>query len=726
MFDGIAKLANNRAWFVAGFALAFMLVAGAFGGSVSAQLHQGGFTNPNSESEAASQALAAATGSRADRDVIALVKVGSITSGAASAEVQRVAGVIAADPAISSTTDFFMSHDPALVSKDGSETLVIGLFKRGADDDAIAASATRLETKFKSDPAVTLGGVGTTFAEVQANVQADLAKAESLAFPILFLLMLWVFRGVVAAALPLLVGGITVLGTFLGLRLVNAETPLSIFALNLATGLGLGLSIDYSLFMVSRFREELAGGASVNEAVAITVKTAGRTIFFSSLTVAAALAALMVFPLNFLFSMGVAGVIVVAIASTTALLVLPAVLRILGTRVNALAPRRWQRAESTSRGFWYSLSRSVMRRPIVFAVLSAAFLVALGAPFLSIKFSWVDATTLPSSVSAHVVDSAIKSNFPGQIGAPAVVVVKAPAADQAQVTALAADVRGVDGVEAVAPPKYEGHDVWRIDASLGNSPYDQPALNAVKGIRALPSSLTLQVSGLSASFLDLQKGLLNSLPIAAALVALTTLVILFLMTGSAILPIKSVLMNLLTMSATFGALVFVFQQGHLQSLLRFTSVGSLEQTQPVLLFALIFGLSTDYSVFLLSRIKEAHDSRLPNSESVALGLQRTGRIVTAAALLLSIAIGAFATSNIVFMKELGIGTVVGVLVDAFVVRALLVPALMGILGEWNWWAPGLLRRLHNRIGVSESPAARVRPPAAAALTPTSGTAASGR
>lgn len=726
MFDRIAKLANNRAWFVAGFALAFMLVAGAFGGSVSSQLHQGGFTNPNSESEAASQALAAATGSRADRDVIALVKVGSITSGAGSAEVRRVAGVIAADPAISATTDFFATHDPSLVSKDGSETLVVGLFKRGADDDAIAASATRLEAKFKSDPAVTLGGVGTTFAEVQANVQADLAKAESLAFPILFVLMLWVFRGVVAAALPLLVGGITVLGTFLGLRLVNVETPLSIFALNLATGLGLGLSIDYSLFMVSRFREELEGGASVNEAVSTTVKTAGRTIFFSSLTVAAALAALMVFPLNFLFSMGVAGVIVVAIASSTALLVLPAVLRILGTRVNALAPRRWQRAESTSRGFWYSLSRSVMRRPVVFAVLSAAFLIALGAPFLSIKFSWVDATTLPSSVSAHVVDTAIKTSFPGQIGAPAVVVVKAPAQDASQVTTMAADVRRVAGVQAVAPPRYEGHDVWRIDASLGNSPYEQPALNAVKGIRALPSSLPLQVSGLSASFLDLQKGLLDSLPIAAALVALTTLVILFLMTGSAILPVKSVLMNLLTMSATFGALVFVFQDGHLQSLLRFTSVGSLEQTQPVLLFALIFGLSTDYSVFLLSRIKEAYDSRLPNSEAVALGLQRTGRIVTAAALLLSIAIGAFATSNIVFMKELGIGTVVGVLVDAFVVRALLVPALMGILGEWNWWAPGLLRRLHNRIGVSESPAARVRPPAAAALTPTSGTAASGR
>ena len=701
MLDRISGMANTRSWIVAACAFAFMVLAGAVGAPVSSQLHQGGFTNANSESEAAIQTLASATGSLADRDVTALVKVESVASPGARAEVTKVAGVIAADREVGATYDYYATHDASLVSKDGRETLVIGLFKRGANDDAIAAAASRLQARLKGDAAVTVGGVGTTFAEVQANVQADLGKAESLAFPILFILMLWVFRGVVAAALPLLVGGITVLGTFFGLRLVNAETPLSIFALNLATGLGLGLSIDYSLFMVSRFREELAAGARVEDAVSTTVKTAGRTIFFSSLTVAAALAALTVFPLNFLFSMGVAGVIVVAIASGTALLVLPAVLRLLGPRVNALAPRRWQRAEATNRGFWYSLSRSVMRRPMVFAVLSGAFLVVLGSPFLNIRFSWVDATTLPPTASAHVVDSAIKSDFPGQIGAPAVIAVKAGPGSAAEVRALAGDIAGVGGVKAVAPPRYLGAGVWRIDANLGTQPYAQPALNAVKGIRALPSSLPVQVGGLSASFLDLQKGLLDSLPIAAALVAVTTLVILFLMTGSAILPIKSVLMNLLSLSATFGALVFVFQYGHLQSLLRFESIGSLEQTQPVLLFALIFGLSTDYGVFLLSRIKEAHDRGLPNSEAVAVGLQRTGRIVTAAALLLCVAIGAFATSNITFMKELGVGTVVGVLVDASVVRALLVPALMGILGEWNWWAPAILRRVHLRIGVSE-------------------------
>lgn len=702
VFGGIARMANTRAWLVAGCAAAFMAVSGAFGGSVSSELHQGGFFDPTSESEAASQTLASATGARPDRDVTALVEAGPVAGPAARAEVARVAGTIAADPAIKAVADFYGTHDPALVSSDGTKTLVIGVFKKDANDDAVAAAASRLESRLAPDHAVKLGGVGTTFAQIQSSVQADLGRAESLAFPILFILILWVFRGLVAALLPLLVGGITVLGTFFGLRLVNAETPLSIFALNLATGLGLGLSIDYSLFMVSRFREELAAGRAVPDAVTATVKSAGRTILFSSLTVAAALASMTVFPLNFLFSMGVAGVIVVAIAAATALLVLPAVLRLLGPRVNSLAPRRWQRAEASTSGFWYTLSRGVMRRPVVTAVASAAFLLLLGWPFLSIRFNSVDASTLPPTASAHVVDATITRDFPLQSGAPAVIVARAAPADAAQVATLAAQVRGVRGVMAVAAPSYQGAGVWRIDASLGSEPYSTGAMKALNAIRALRAGVPFQVSGLTASFVDLQHGLLASLPIAIALVAVTTLVILFLMTGSAVLPVKAILMNLLTLSATFGALVFVFQFGHLQSLLRFTNSGALEQTQPVLLYALVFGLSTDYGVFLLSRIKEARDGGLPNSEAVALGLQRTGRIVTAAALLLCVAIGAFATSNIVFMKELGVGTVVGVLVDASVVRALLVPSLMGILGEWNWWAPGFLRRLHDRIGFREA------------------------
>jgi RND superfamily putative drug exporter len=409
--------------------------------------------------------------------------------------------------------------------------------------------------------------------------------------------------------------------------------------------------------------------------------------------------------------MGVAGVIVVAIAAGTALLVLPAILRLLGTRVNALAPAPWQRAEATTRGFWSALSQAVMRRPAAVAIGSAVFLLLLGYPFLHIEFNSVDATTLPPTASAHAVDNAIKADFPRQIGAPVVVVARAPADGAAGVRSLAGSLSKVAGVRAVAAPTYQGAGVWRIDASLGSEPYTTGAVDALRGIRSLRTSIPFQATGLTASFVDLQRGLLASLPIAVALVAATTLVILFLMTGSAVLPVKSIVMNLLTLSVTFGALVFIFQDGHLQPLLRFAATGGLEQTQPVLLFALIFGLSTDYGVFLLSRIKEARDRGRPNREAVALGLQRTGRIVTAAALLLCVAIGAFATSNIVFMKELGVGTVVGVLVDAFVVRGLLVPSLMGILGEWNWWAPGALRRLHLRLGLSEAAQPALKPAA---------------
>ncbi len=703
MLDRIARLANNRAWLVAGAAIAFTAIAGILGGPVSGKLHQGGFTNPHSQSEAATRSLVDATGTRIDRNVIALVRIDGIDSATSQAEVARVASTIAADRDVKLVSTFFQTHDPALVSTDGRQTLVFGYF-RDVNDDAVAAASTRLQREFKSDPAVTLGGVGTTFAEVQANVQDDLARAELIAFPVLFLLMLFVFRGVVAALLPLMIAGITVLGTFLGLRLVNAEAPLSVFALNLATGLGLGLSIDYSLFMVSRFREELTAGKAVPEAVREAVRHAGRTIFFSSLTVAAAMASLMLFPLNFLYSMGVGGVLVVAIASASALLVMPAVLRLLGPRVNALAPRRWQRAEATSHGFWFNLSSLVMQRPVIVAITSGALLLILGLPFLSIRFNSVDATTLPVTASARQVDSAIKANFPTLPAAPAVVVVQAGQDRAAGVTAFAARISRIPGVETVRPASYQGGGAWRIDANLGNDQYSQRSMTALRDIRGLGADFPVQVGGLTAQFIDLQSGILQTLPLAVLLVTATTLVILFLMTGSLVLPIKSILMNVLTLGATFGALVFVFQFGHLQQLLGFTSSGALEQTQPVFIFAIVFGLSTDYGVFLLARIKEARDGGHPNREAVGLGLQRTGRIVTAAAVLFCVALGSFATSNIVFIKELAVGTVVGVLVDSTIVRALLVPSLMGVLGEWNWWAPTPLRRLHQRIGVSDAAA----------------------
>ena len=395
--------------------------------------------------------------------------------------------------------------------------------------------------------------------------------------------------------------------------------------------------------------------------------------------------------------MGVAGVIVVALAATTALLVLPSVLRLLGTRVNALAPRRWQRNESSNRGFWYSLSGFVMRRPIIVALASGALLVAFGLPFLSIKFNSVDATTLPATASARIVDTAVKSDFPGQRGAPAIIVVKAGQDRGADVAAFADRVRQVSGVTSVGQPQYVGSGTWELDADIGKEPYSTAATTTLRDIRSLSAPFPVRATGLTGYFVDLQKGLLDSLPLAVVLVTITTLLILFLMTGSVILPIKSVLMNLLTLSATFGLLVLIFQDGRLETVLRYTSQGALESTQPIFLAAVAFALSTDYAVFLLTRVKEAYDAGASNSEAVARGLERTGRIITSAALLFCVAVGALSTSKIVFIKELGVGTAFAVLIDATIVRALLVPSLMRLLGDWNWWAPRSLRRLWERL-----------------------------
>jgi RND superfamily putative drug exporter len=523
-----------------------------------------------------------------------------------------------------------------------------------------------------------------------------------------------VFRGAVAALLPLLVGGVTIVGSFLGLRLVTLETPLSIFALNLVTGMGLGLAIDYSLFMLSRFREELATGRSTDEALRRTLNTSGRTILFSSLTVAAAIASLTVFPQKFLYSMGVGGILVALVACGVSLIMLPAVLKLLGPRVNALAPRSWQRSlegaggrAGVDGGFWYRLSHFVIRRPLPVAIGGAALLLILGLPFTGIKFTSVDASVLPTSTSSRQVADILASDFPATSRSTIYAIAEAPATADPQVQALADQIKALPAVTAV-DISLAGSSAWRLDVHTRDGGLAASTLDIVRGIRALNTPLHVEVGGSSATFIDLQASLASHLPVAIAIVISTTVLLLFLMTGSLLLPLKAVLMNALTLSAAFGVLVLIFQDGNLSGLLDFKSQGALESTQPVLLFAIVFGLSTDYGVFLLSRIKEARDAGESNSESVAIGLGRTGRVVTAAALLFCVAIGAFATSQIVFIKELGIGTAMGVILDATIVRALLVPALMGLLGKWNWWAPAPLRWVHRQIGLSEGgPAERL-------------------
>ncbi|MBV9415233.1 MAG: MMPL family transporter, partial [Solirubrobacterales bacterium] len=559
-------------------------------------------------------------------------------------------------------------------------------------------------------PDVKLGGQQVANAQVNTQVSHDLTHAELLAFPLVFLLSLLFFRSLVAALLPPLLGGLAIVGTFLALRIIGTFVDLSVFALNLTTGLGLGLAIDYSLFMVYRYREESAKAGFGPEALRRTVQTAGRTIVFSSLTVAAAVASLTIFPQRFLYSMGIAGALVPLVAASLALTVLPALLAVLGPRINAFSPRWLARAADrearpAQTGFWYRLSQVVMRRPALIAVTSASFLIALGIPFFTqVKFTSVDAKVLPTSASARQVNDFLNTQFPPNRGAPLDLVVGAPA-DAPQVRALEARLTRLPGVSAVAPARPAGPTTSLIVVAPANAPLSSASQQLVRDVRALRVPFYLGVAGETAAYLDLEHSLAVHLPAVLAVVVATTLIILFLMTGSVILPIKAVIMNALGLSAMFGILVLIFQDGNLEGLLSYHGLGALDATQPILLFAVGFGLATDYGVFLLARIKEARDGGASDRDAVAIGLERTGRVVTAAALLFAVALGAFSTSEIVFIKELGLGAVLAVLIDASIIRALLVPSLMALLGPLNWWAPRPLRRLHERIGLRETASA---------------------
>jgi uncharacterized membrane protein YdfJ with MMPL/SSD domain len=696
-----ARIHHRRRRVLWGF-LGVVLVAGFFGGPVFGLLDSSrDFDDPQAEAVLAAHDVERATGASATPDVVALVRLGGpADSAGGQARIAQVARALQV-PGVASVSRYERGGDRALVSRDGRSSYVVATFRSDSEGalDRIRARTARL-------PGVTLGGGEIARDQVGDQVSEDIARAEILAFPILLLLSFFVFRSVVAALLPLAVGATTIMISFLGMRIVNgAIEPMSIYALNLITGLGLGLAIDYSLFMVSRFREELERGLDTAAALRATMATAGRTVLFSSITVAAALASLLVFPLRFLYSMGVGGAICALTAALVSLTLLPAILAALGPRVNALSPRRFRQAlhreaSDVRGGFWYRLSQTVMRRPVPIAATAAAGLIALGIPFLGVAFTGVDASVLPPDHSARVVDDALKTEFPPSRTAPVYVAARGGPRDRAAVERYARRLGELPGVVG-APRLRAARGLYRIDL-VGRGPaLGEPAKELVRDVRAASAPVPVRVGGQSAAFLDQQKALSDSLPVALVILATTTLVILFLMTGSVVLPVKALVMNLLTLSAAFGLLVLIFQDGHLEGLLGFTSQGALESSQPVLLFAVAFGLSTDYGVFLLTRIKEAHDRGAPNSEAVSLGLERTGRIVTFAALLFVIAIGAFATSQIIFIKQLGVGTALAVLIDATVVRALLVPSLMQLLGDRNWWAPRPLARLHRRIGLSE-------------------------
>ncbi len=728
MIERLSEFTVSRARRVLIGAGVLFLLAAAFGAPVVSILksESSDFQDPAAQNQQVLRAIERATGQSAYYGVAALVssKTDVRTDPAAQAQAARVVALLSRQPGFQRALAYGgvgpNSHLPALVSRDGRQTLVLAAF---ATRDRSAEAVEHVSPQLAGSH-VRLGGSDVAFHEINKRTSSDLARAEAFALPILLLLSFWVFRGLIAAALPLLVGGFGIVVTFMLLRLIDQVAGLSIFAVNLVTGMGLGLGIDYSLIVLYRYREELARGLDTHAAIKRTLQTAGRTVLYTSLTVAGALSCLLVFPLRFLYSMGVGGALVALSAGAVSLIVLPAVLVALGPRINALAPAWLQRsaaraAQPAERGIWFRLARGVMRRPGFVALATSVALIAIALPTLRLQLTPADAHVLPSSSQARQVAEAITHDFAVDGSQTLTMVVHAPGptpvkpaggstaaaqgGGQSVVAALARRAQiAAAGQASVAPPRYLGRGTWEIELlpqGREGSPANQRLLHR---LRALESPPALLVGGATAWFVDQKAAIAAHTPLALAILALVTGGFLFMMTGSLVLPLMALTMNLLTVAVGAGLLVLIFQDGHLASLLGFSPIGGLEESNLVLLFVVAFALSTDYGVFLFARIKEAHDDGLPTREAVAHGLERTGRVVTAAALLFCVAVGAFVTSHIFFVKEFGAGTALAVAIDATFVRALLVPALMGRLGERTWWAPRPLRRLHARVGLHES------------------------
>jgi uncharacterized membrane protein YdfJ with MMPL/SSD domain len=687
VFTRLAALAAASPGRLAALGLLFFIVVAVFGAPALGKLSApNAFNDPGSQSTLAATQVANATGHDAYPEILALVKAPP-----ASGEVASVARVLRADPGVAAVT-VPPPGDSSLTSRDGRQTLIPVVLRAGVDQDGIV---DRLTADFRHNPAVALGGDAVAARQSSRQATRDLGLAEAVTFPLLAVLSLLIFRGL-AALLPLAVGTVAVFGTFSVLRLVNIALPLSPFALNLVIGLGLGLAVDYSLLFVSRFREELSRpGASPSDALSATLGSAGRTVSFSAVTVAAAMACLTAFPQRFLVSMGIGGAATALAAAAVTLLFLPPLLRLLAPRLGKVRPA------ADGAGRWYAFARAVTQRPGRSAIAGIALMLLLAAPAIGIHWTGIDASVLPTSQSSRMVSDTIAADFPDTGSSPLFVAVTAPARDARAVARYAQELRGINGVQSVTRPQDLGHDTWQISVDVRGTPTSASAQDLVRQARAQPAPFPAAVGGDAAALTDQHAAVTRTLPIALPLLAVLTLLALWLMTGSLVLPVMALLTNAITVAAATGIITFAFQDGHL-------TFGSgpqsgIEQTNYLVLAAIVFGLSTDYGVFLLARIKEAGDGGLPGREAIAAGIQRTGSVVSAAAILLAVAVGAFLTANVVFLKELGLGGATAVLIDAFVVRSTLAPAAMALLGRATWWQPAPLRRLHRRIGLSDSP-----------------------
>jgi uncharacterized membrane protein YdfJ with MMPL/SSD domain len=690
------------------------VIAGVVGAGVVGSLSSGGTSDPSAPSMVAQRQIVAATGVSTEPGLVALVRTpGPVLARRGRALVARVEGEIRSQAVVSRVFSILDARRPdALLSRGGRATLVLGFFGTHASDHAATAAAQRIAWDLRGVQGVTVGGDQLTYSQLEDAISAQLPKVELIAFSILLLLSLIAFRGLVAAALPLIVGAVAVAGSLLIMRALAQMTSLSVYSLNLVTGLGLGLAIDYSLFVVYRYREELARCGHCSEALQRTLATAGRTVAFSSLTVSVALLSLLVFPQRMLSSMGIAAAVVTVFAATAALIPLWAMLALLGPRVNALSPARLQRARRQAEGpvaggRWYRLAMRVMRRPAWVATACAVGLLLVGLPAVHLQLGATDSRVLPPGSSARVVDAAVAGQFAADPVNPVVALVHGPDRAGPAVARYRSQLAQLPGVAVAQAPTRIAAGLWRIDVLAAQPPLSQASQRLIGEIRAVHAPYHAALAGVAAGQYDQHLSLRSHMVLALAILAATTLLVLFAMTGSVALAIKSLIMNLLTLSGALGILVLIFQDGRLQGLLGYTATGSLEQTNIIILFIIAFGLSTDYGVFLLARIKEAHDAGAPDSEAVATGLERSGRVVSAAALLFCAAVGSLAASSVASLKEFGIGAALAVIIDATIVRALLVPALMALLGRANWWAPRPLRLLAARSWAQ--PAEALRP-----------------
>jgi len=720
MFEGWGRVIYRRRRLVLVVALIVVAFAAAWGTGVFGRLQSsGGFTPPDSQSQQSSNLATAAFGRDAG-DVVILYSSPTL-SVRSPAFRTAVTHALAGLPSnrVESAATYWSTGSPQFVSANGRETYAV-LELAGASDSARQSNYDAIKGQLAAPGLRTeVGGLVPTNETITKQVSSDIGRAEAFSMPVLLVVMLIIFGSLAAASLPLAIGGVAILGSFTVLRLLTLATTVSIYSVNITTILGLGLGIDYGLFMVSRFREELHRQDSVQDAVARTVATAGRTVAVSGITVAMALASLMLFPEDFLRSMGYGGVATVFVDMLAALTIMPALLAVFGRNVNALRIRRTVRrppvAEGT--GVWYRLASSVMRRPVLYALPIVVLLLALGSPFLRVTWGGTDATVLPASAGPRLVTEALNRDFPGNPTAPIESVVQFPgpvAGSPARADALAAYVGRLDRTPGVIAAQVTGvrGDIARVDMRYGPNPYSPQARAIVGQVRDVPppAGARAYVGGQSAQLVDELSSLGQVLPWMGLVVALATFVLLFLAFGSVVLPVKAIVMNVLSLSAMYGVVVWIFQEGHLSGLLQFTPNGTIDPTMPILMFALMFGLSMDYEVFLLSRIRERYDLTGDNTAAVASGLQRTGGLITSLALLLVLVVGAFSASGITFIKLLGVGMIVALVVDASIVRVLLVPAVMRLLGPANWWAPKPLRGLYARYGIRETDAApAVRP-----------------